>query len=161
MLQELLEDLARSKDSFRSSYAGRLYVGIFAPIVFLVLMSLIFMDSFQHNWKLIRKKIDPNELNVNAGSDIIKDIKITWNPEFCSSITIYENEKVVNDQFKEQGMNVLEVLYRNKVVGSFFYNSNSDVEGHVYLIEVENSSSPLVTLTIDHAAIQNELVIPE
>jgi hypothetical protein len=147
----------RSKLYFAESRSGQLFLGLFAPVILVAVLGIIFLDSFKHNWKLIQKRFDPNELVVHVSESIDrKDIAITWNPEFCSSILIFKEGQVVNDQFKENGMNVLQVYYRNELIGVFHYSRSSAIKGQHYIFYIQHRFSyPSVSLIIDEVEVEN------
>jgi hypothetical protein len=143
-LKEFSDSWTQSKNAFRRSYTGKLYIALFAPVVFVVFVGLLFMDSFKHNMALIEKRLSPNELSVTVSNGIdVNNILITWNPEFCSSIPIYKNGIVLEDQFKENGINVLKVLSKGNLIGLFSYSNSSSVKGYQYKFSIYKESGEL------------------
>jgi hypothetical protein len=138
-------------------WGGRMLFAIISPFIFLIVIGLIFADSFSHNFKRFRKLADPNELVVEIPSDINKqDITVTWNLENFSPMKIYEKGEVVNHQFKEKGNNNIQVFYRGTEIAHFLYTGESDTDGHDYLIRVTQSDALLKPLLfIDGSEIES------
>jgi hypothetical protein len=147
-MRDLLYYLSEKlKDISSASTKAKILIGIFSPVIFLILIFFIFLADWESNKNAAIKFFHPNSLEVNVTNGLQKEkISIKWKTEFFDEyIYIYQNGETVYNEFSEPHENFFLVEYNDKTIGLFTQFKKQTLYGNKYIFSVYSKSESITS----------------
>jgi len=114
-------------------------IKIISILFIVILIATGIVGKFAYDKYYYRDMLNPNFVRVVNKTELdSKFFKVTWNTE---NLTLFENEKYLNPQFKEYGKNTFSVWYKDRLMGKFYQFKRNNWHGHTYSFFIENEDS--------------------